>query len=274
VALEKTFRSVPPQAFTADGTSNGIVKIADTTSFKIGQHVRVQAVGQSDLIVKITDITDINTIMVDANISLYTLIDSASISAAAQRRSIVGSIDVLRAVYSEAPTVAFRTTLVDQLGNSYNDSNPLPMAFDGTINIGDVTITDGTNDLKVNSDGSINVVTESIAGAVTNIFSQISSLVANSQTQILSYTVPISQTFLLAEVEVSGTNIAVYEVYIGGVLQARRRTYFGGSLSDEFNFTAGSGPLMIASGGIISVKVTHMRPDVGDFEARLLGVLQ
>lgn len=107
-------------------------------------------------------------------------------------------------------------------------------------------------------------------GTVVSLYSEALGVASTVSTQLLTYTVPNGQDNYLLRIEVSGTNIATYDILIDGVQFARTRTYFSGpfvglvaigsSLIDAYK---------IISGQIVTVNVTNPRPDVGDFEARL-----
>ena len=102
------------------------------------------------------------------------------------------------------------------------------------------------------------------------LFGSISAIASTTQTNILSYTVPLGKKLSLNLVEFGGGNIATYEITIGGTLEARRRTYFGGQLSDRFDF----GFYSIAAGGTVVLRVEHKRTgDTADFEGRFVGYL-
>ena len=63
---------------------------------------------------------------------------------------------------------------VDPHGNFYNDNNPLPVAFDGTVTIGDVTVVGTAPNhypLEPNSDGSLDTI--SLAQLVPYKFDEI-----------------------------------------------------------------------------------------------------
>jgi hypothetical protein len=71
-------------------------------------------------------------------------------------------------------------------------------------------------------------------------------------------------------IEYGGDNIAQFDVMVNSVLSARRRTYFGGQLADTFEFAAtGADGYMLSAGDVVQVVVTHNRPTLGAFEARL-----
>ncbi len=169
--LEKRYRAVAPQLFTANGTANGLITVPDTTLFKVKQDVHISANTLPTLYkLEVKDILsqtqmiigpDGGAINLPTDLSAYTVALSAVIFCPAeQKRPAINSDEYMRAVYAEEPTVALRTFQVDELGNAYDSTNPLPVAFDGTISIGSVSIVEGGNTLTVNPDGSLNVKIE------------------------------------------------------------------------------------------------------------------
>lgn len=117
------------------------------------------------------------------------------------------------------------------------------------------------NELEINDDGSINakILTE---GTTRNFFNEVTSVPSNIQTTI--QTITILQKSRLQRINVSGTNIATYEVYINGTLFDRQRSYFT-QLNLFFEF--GEQPLNVSD--VIVVKVFHTRPTVGDFNSKI-----
>lgn len=135
-----------------------------------------------------------------------------------------------------------------------------------------IKVSDGTDTLAVNPDGSINVNITSTAptGSVISDFGSVTSVPMSVLTTINSYTIGLSVIGYLERIECSGTNIAQYEIYISSVLQARQRTYFGGALDVIFEFVSPTAKgLLLTPGTVIEVKVIHLRPTVGDFDARI-----
>lgn len=130
--------------------------------------------------------------------------------------------------------------------------------------------------LAINSDGSINVNIEASGsnGTTISYFNNITSVSNGISTTLLTYTIPTLKTGYLERIELSGSNIAIYDFFISGVLNGRQRTYFGGELNGMFNFLdpINKGISLIA-GTNIQIIVTHYRPYLGDFEARLQLVL-
>ena len=119
------------------------------------------------------------------------------------------------------------------------------------------------------SSDPLNVFVVSASGATPVLeYSSISSLASGALTTVLTYTVPLTKTLVLNKVEVSGCNVATYQVEISSVVKGVRRTYFGQFNADfEFN------NFQVATGEIVRVRVIHSRTQAGDFDATLIGSL-
>ena len=189
--LEKRLKQVS-QNLIADGTVEGKITVPDTRLFKVKQKVYLCSDTQQNRdgleIKRVLNQTEMligpekGSITTYSNLSDFLLIDHAYIVANEQFRPSIPSEEITRAVYEEEPTVALRSMLVDKEGNDYRESNPLPVQLsDGSINIGTVNaelevqlshknnfpdvgdiadsvrIGDGTNEMSVNDDGSINI---------------------------------------------------------------------------------------------------------------------
>lgn len=172
---------------------------------------------------------------------------------------------VIQSVYDEANSALRVNTEATITGGAFE------VAIDAATD--SIRVSDGTDTLGINADGSINVNVLSVSspvGNVKNIFNAITAVPSSSTTAITTYMIPALTTAYLERVEVSGTNIAQYDVYINSSIVARKRTYFGNSLSETFDFSSTlNRGLAISAGIIIEVRVTHTRPTVGDFEARI-----
>jgi len=136
-----------------------------------------------------------------------------------------------------------------------------------------VRVGDGTDELEINPDGSINVnivntlVTPEV---VKPIFNKITNLVDSIRTSVVSHTAAIGKETYLQFISVSGNNIADYELEINGSVIDERNTYFGGPLSEQFDFASYSeSGMLITPGEKIEVFVTHYRTEVGDFTSRI-----
>jgi hypothetical protein len=122
--LEKFYKEIPSQLFTANGTSNGVVTIASTAFFKLGQLIVIlnpslpSAAGEIKAIISDTQMAvgpQGSNPNMRIDLSAY---DTAStISAPEQQRPTIATQDIERYTYEEAPIVARRTIPVDDTGN-------------------------------------------------------------------------------------------------------------------------------------------------------------
>lgn len=161
--------------------------------------------------------------------------------------------------------------IADSTGSNFLKVNP-----DGSldVNITDISLDQATDSVAI-GDGTTLVSVDPLTGALLvtldqtnvttkNIFNEITGVVSGVTSIIVSYTA-VSNTKLLS-VDVSGTNVAAYSIYIGGVLQAKKYSYYT-NLNERFQFADG---LPVANGDLIEIEVLHNRPDPGDFSANVL----
>lgn len=297
---EKRFKAVPPQFFTSDGDIYGKITVAADACglFKVKQQVVITANTLPNLNLEIKRIDGPNIIYLGphpgnindrTDMSAYTVALSSAIYAIEQPRTSVPEEQVERLTYEEEPTVARRVVIVDQCGDKVNTDNPLPVTIDGTVNIADIRITacdddpkpgdkhssvrvsNCENDLEINPDGSINVKVESSSESIENIYNEISLIASGSTTTIVSYTVLAGFTTFLQKADVSGSNIAQYDLLVNGVRVDRKRTWFnGGGLNVTFAFSDDPvGGLQLNVGDVVTVTVYNFRPFLGDFNARI-----
>jgi hypothetical protein len=122
------------------------------------------------------------------------------------------------------------------------------------------------------TEGNINVSIDAL-GDVISAFNSISSVAASTVTSLVTYTVPVGKIFFLQMIDVGGSNIAKYDVFSGVTLIAIKRTYFGNPLATNIDFAqTNCRGLKFVAGEIITVKVEHLRPFIGDFEGRIIGI--
>jgi hypothetical protein len=285
MANERQWDAVPPVLLTADGTTEGVLQVVDTAGFFFDMQATLVNNTPTQLTVYIKRVVDKNTLWVgpkkggldhNVDVSLFTVASGSRISAQMQNKSSVPMESRLQATYETDPIDAWRVRPVDSYGNGYSDSNPLPVAFDGTVSIGDVHIlgpSPTNNELIVNADGSINVIVESVPSPNTTVVSTYNEMVlvaSGATVLIVSYTVPIGMQAVLQRAPFSGENVARYDLLINGVSQDTARTMFGGDLTGEFNFTTGNDSGYILSAGtVVSVQVFNNRPSTASFEARI-----
>jgi hypothetical protein len=127
--------------------------------------------------------------------------------------------------------------------------------------------------LEVNADGSININVNEAANENEVIkYSEIASIAAAVETQIILYTVPLSTIFNLTRVLVSGDNKADYRVKINGVTKARERTWWTDfNATFEFSSSPKKG-VKLVSGDTIQVTVIHSSDSIGAFNASIQGL--
>jgi hypothetical protein len=131
MALERSWSAIPARSFTSDGTDSGKVTISSTKNFKVKQQVVIKATSLPDLLLEVKRVISSTELLVGlkgniklrTNISAYTTILSASISAPEQERPSISPADYERFVIEEEPTLAKRVILVDSLGNKIDDDD-------------------------------------------------------------------------------------------------------------------------------------------------------
>lgn len=287
MALEGKMSAVAPQLFTANGTAQGIIALADTAGFRTKQVAYLKN-GPSDpnpkpvqvkkvlsptlLIVGAVDNKIASWVPLD--ISAYTTASSALIGAEEQNKNNIPQEDHYRAIYESDPVVADRVVFVDKYGNFYDKNNPMPIVFDGTVSIGQVEVIGSNgNILEPNTDGSINVNIVSVPTAgntIINKYSEANALPSGSTVTVVQYTVPLSKSSaILQRISVAGENIAKWTIFWNAAQIDTRRTFYG-NLNEYFEFTTGSSEgFVLQPGDTITVKVLHNKPYVGDFEGRI-----
>lgn len=153
--------------------------------------------------------------------------------------------------------------------------NPMIVNPDGSINVvadimldqaqDSVAIGDGTTLAFVDPATHALLVTLNNTNLTTkNIFNEIINIVNGITSIIISYTA-IANTKLL-RCDFGGDNIAVYSLYIGGNIQAKKYTYYT-NLNEMLEFISG---LPITTGDLIQIEVIHNRPNPGTFYCNML----
>lgn len=286
MATERKWDAVPARAFTADGTAQGIITLADTGGFKTKQVAYLLKTATNPLPVQIKKVLSPTKLIVGAvdnkiaswlplDISAYTVAAGCFIGAEEQDKvANPPDGDHYKAVYESDPTVADRVVFVDKYGNFYDNNNPLPIVFDGTVQIGSVEVHGSNgNIIEPNPDGSLNVnVLPSInpTNVVKNIFGAAASVASGATTTIVQYTVPLNKIAILERSAASGENIGTYTILINNVIQAIQRTYYAGGFNVDFEFTTGdANGLILQPGDNVKVTILHNRPDPANFDARI-----
>jgi hypothetical protein len=107
-------------------------------------------------------------------------------------------------------------------------------------------------------------------GTVLSILGEADGVVSGIETTVDTLTIPSGHSGFLYRIEFSGTNSAMYKVYINGTLQSQGLTPIIGPYDGSFNYSAGvNGGLPLNQNDQVVVTVIHSRPDPGDFTSRI-----
>jgi hypothetical protein len=147
--LEKFWKEVPSQFFTATGTSDGVVTVAATSPFKIKQFVVVLNPSLPSIVGEIKAILSETQIAIgpqgpnpNMRIDFSSYGTSSTISAPEQPRPSIPIQEIDRWTYEEEPTVARRTIPVDEAGNILKFVRSAPgQAKSMAVNVDNLTFT-------------------------------------------------------------------------------------------------------------------------------------
>lgn len=133
---ERRYLSMEPLPLLSNGTSDGLIIVENTYGIKVGQILAFDN-GTSNLRAKVKIVLDETTFIVigkDKPITSHDKLDMSAFIAGSTftlyeaNRPAINEFETQRAVFEEEPTVALRTHLVDWLGRSYSDGNPIPIS--------------------------------------------------------------------------------------------------------------------------------------------------
>ena len=193
MAIEKKYFQIGPLALAADGGEDGLVTLENVQCFKVKQKVVLSSDTQEDLQFEVTRVVsmtqlyvgprfdkkkrDITNLNVRSDISNYLAADNATIRASEQEKNYLTTEDTWKAIYEFEPTMALRNILVDKVGDPFTNENPFW-----------VGLTDGTNNVVINEDGSINVnVVDSITGTSVIFTDPNGEFTDTSETEVSTY---------------------------------------------------------------------------------------
>lgn len=301
-------RRWPTVVLTPISVANSIITVSTTNALHVKQKITLRngPSTQTDLEIKrVLSATQIQVGPIGnemGNIINPTIYNGGTLEAEEQERNKVSNDITMRAVYQEEPAVALRTVPVDWLGRFYTTDNPFPVQLsDGSINIGTVNAEIETQlshldnfpdlgdyhdsvriggrngpEMVVNPDGSINIAIVPTSGGNQAVptYNEISSVPANTWTDIVQYTIPPLKKGFVAHVTFSGDNIAQYEVLVNGTAIDKATCWFSGPLHGSINFsTPVGGGYDLAAGDVVKVRVMHYRATPGTFNARIMTVI-
>ena len=128
---------VPPRAFVADGTSRGVVTIADTIGFRNGASVVIRAgslgaTGKVQAVISTTQMIVETELQQFLDLSQFTVLAGSTIEQMEEQFSpTIEDGELFSSVYESHPVTAIRTTSVDPYGRPYTPDNPLPVTGGG-----------------------------------------------------------------------------------------------------------------------------------------------
>lgn len=156
--------------------------------------------------------------------------------------------------------------------NSFGGTDAINYLYELIKAIGPITDSIGTILTSSNNALNVNVVNTQNTQSNNNLllYNKISSVPTNVLTNILTYTIPSTPTgFYFSLAEVSGTQIASFNIAIDGIEIAKKYTYWGSGFNLDFEFQS----YKLSIGQVITINVLNGQPDMGDFQARILGNL-
>ena len=146
MAIERSWESVGPIAFSANGGADGTVTLQSTAGFKVKQSVTISATALPDLKLEVKKVLSPTKLIVGPvvttgkllarqNLSAYTLAVNANIRAEEQKKSVLPIADIIQAVYRQEPGTTIGVEIDDQFGqpiDSIKDSKGVNrLAVDG-----------------------------------------------------------------------------------------------------------------------------------------------
>lgn len=149
--LEKRFYAVPPQLLTTDGSANGYITILNACNLlKVKQVVNVTDTLGNLKTYEVKRVDEPDRVYLGPvgkpllnfdDLSAYTVANGAFLFADEQQRVKIAEQEIPRAVFQEEPTVAIRSILVDDCGETFSDTNPFPVEATVVLsNVGTPTI--------------------------------------------------------------------------------------------------------------------------------------
>lgn len=175
MAITNLLQAITAKLLTSNGTSGGVVTIADTSIFQEQQVVKIAGTAKPTITVQIQRINSATQMIVGpinsapptvTNISTYTVAAASNISADEQQKRVRGGDSVIISQFQPGPAVAQRNLIVDPLGVPISSTNPLPTSttisgqpIHTIVDSGSVTVVQptGTNLHAVIDSGAISL---------------------------------------------------------------------------------------------------------------------
>jgi hypothetical protein len=241
-----------------DANNIGQVNLNDgTNALAIGAN--------GELTTIVTDGTD--TIAIDTNGNLSTLITDGLTNLVIDQNS--GSAYV--AIVDSDGDMAQVTTSGQLHTVIYDGAGTNSWVVDGN-GIGQVNLSDGTDTLDINTDGSLNVnVVQSTVGDDIHVYNTSAAVAPAGVSTVITYTVSTGKTLLLKSVEASGSGKAKVEVLAGTPSSETVRAVFFISTSNGFGQIVFPQPIEVIAADNVLVTMTNRDNQSQDLYAFING---
>ena len=139
---ERRWPAYDATPFTANGTLDGVVTVADTFGLYTKMTVALTSNTQPQQSFKVNAVLSPTQVQlgpvdkdltVNSNLTAFTTADNATIFASRQAFGSINPENITNAVYAREPIVALRTIGTDKYGKYYDKDNPLPV--DATVSV-------------------------------------------------------------------------------------------------------------------------------------------
>jgi hypothetical protein len=136
-----------------------------------------------------------------------------------------------------------------------------------------IKISDGTDILAINADGSINIagsttVSGSVDAVITGLneyeYSEALAVAAGGTATVVSHF--FATTYKLRRASCTGENVAVYTVYFDAVAMDKKRSTYT-DFNCCFDYETG---IEVPAGTTVTIEVENASTSAGDFSAQLL----
>lgn len=143
---ERRWPAYDATPFTANGTLDGVVTVADTFGLYTKMTVALTSNTQPQQSFKVNAVLSPTQVQlgpvdkdltVNSNLTAFTTADNATIFASRQAFGSINPENITNAVYAREPIVALRTIGTDKYGKYYDKDNPLPVdaTFTGELSV-------------------------------------------------------------------------------------------------------------------------------------------
>lgn len=138
MALERKWLAIPATPLTADGSTLGIVQVADTIGLRTKMRIGIYSDTAQATDYQVQEVLSKTTFVVGpigpkvgrgnfSDVSRFLVSENAMFRVAEQDKNNVPEKDHYSAVYEGDPVIADRVKPVDSYGRDYTESNPIPV---------------------------------------------------------------------------------------------------------------------------------------------------